>query len=130
MAGYSARARPGPRAHSRVRDALDAQNPYRAAPRFNDSRLRPGFQAESRRGVSRGVHDAHLDVAQLSDSRLARRRPASSRARRLRAGAEASRSRDGPARTDLDTCAVEEVFPLPEDGRPDPQGIPAFGHRG
>ena len=74
--------------------------------------------------VPRGLHDAHLDLAELPDPGLARRRPAPGRAGRLRAGAEADRAGDDAARARRLAPAAEQVLPLPARRRHDSGRVP------
>ena len=69
-------------ARPRVRHSVDAQNPDSAAPGLDDPRLRPGLRPEGRRAVPRGVHGAHVDVAELPDPGLAGPGPSAGGARR------------------------------------------------
>ena len=97
-ARHPADARPGADPGARVRHALDAQDADRAAPGFDDPCLGPGLQGQGRRRLPRGLHDPHLDLAELPDPGVARRRPAPGRARGLRARAAPARARDEAAR--------------------------------
>ena len=92
LARHAADARPRCGAGACLCHPFDAQDADLAAPGLDDSRQRPGLPRQGRGGLPRGLYDTHLDLAELPDTRLARHRPASGRARGLRAGAEAESS--------------------------------------
>ena len=59
--------RPGAGTGAGVRHAVDPQDADLAAAGIDDSRLRSGLRPEGRGAVPRGLHGAHLDLAQLPD---------------------------------------------------------------
>ena len=85
-----AAAGPGPGPGPGVRDPVDAQDADLAAPGLDDPRARPGLRAQGGGELPRGVHDAHLDLAELPDPGLARPRPPAGVAGGLRAGRRSS----------------------------------------
>ena len=129
MAGAAAAARSRQGAHPGLRHPLDPQDPDQPAPGLDDPRLRPGLPAQGLGHVPRGLHDPYLDLAQLPDPGLARRRPAAGRAGGVRAGQEAGRDGDGAAREGADPPAAQPLFPLPDRQGHDPAGIPQERHR-
>jgi arginine decarboxylase len=50
--------------------AFDAQDAHLATPRFDDPCVRPGLHPESSGELSRGIHGAYVDLAELPDPRL------------------------------------------------------------
>ena len=80
--GSSPRARPGEGAGAGVRHPVDAQDADRAAAGIDDPCLRSGLRPEGRRAVPRGLHGAHVDLAQLPDPRVAGPRSPAGRAGR------------------------------------------------
>ena len=83
------RARPGAGPGARVRHPVDAQDADRVAAGVDDPRLRPGLRPEGSRAVPRGLHGAHLDLAQLPDPRVAGSGPPPGGAGGCRVGAAA-----------------------------------------
>ena len=112
-----------------LRDPVDAQDADLAASGIDDPRVRPGLRAEGGGELPRGLHGAHLDVAQLSDPGLARPRPPAGGAGGFRAGAEAGRVFDATARRRRQPPAAPQVHALPDHHRPHPGGVPSVGHR-
>ena len=74
-AGPAAAAGPGAGPGPGVRHPVHAQDADLAAPGIDDPRARPGLRAEGGGELPRGLHDAHLDVAELPDPGLAGHRP-------------------------------------------------------
>ena len=99
-AGPSPDARPGAGPGAGLRHPVDAQDADLAAAGIDDPRLRPGLRPEGRGAVPRGLHGAHLDLAELPDPGLAGPGPPAGRAGGRRVGAAADRERHAAARRD------------------------------
>ena len=87
------------------------------------------FTPEGRGDLPRGLHDAHLHLAELPDPGLPGPGPPAGRAGGFRAGSKADRERDAAARRRKLPPAAEQVHALPDHRRPDPGRVPAVGHR-
>ena len=87
--GPSPHARPGAGPGAGVCHPVDAQDADRAAAGIDDPCLRSGLRPEGRRAVPRGLHGAHLDLAQLPDPRVAGSGAPAGGAGRCRTGAAA-----------------------------------------
>ena len=123
----AAAARPGPGAHPHLRHPVHAQDADLAAPGLDDPRLRRGLPPEQRGGLPRGLHDPHLDLAQLPGAGLAGRGPPAGRAGGVRAGAAPGRAVDDGPRPDRRAPVAVQVLPGAGQQRPDPGPVPAVG---
>ncbi len=105
--------------------AIDAQDADLAAAGLDDPRQRSGLQGRGRTGLPRGLHDPHLDLAELPDHRVARRRPPAGRTGRLRVRRSArSKARWRSASAVATHSAAAEILPGPDRGRHDPRAVP------
>ena len=120
---------PGQGPGAGLRHPVDAQDADVAAAGLDDPRLRPGLRPEGRRAVPRGLHGAHVDVAELPDPGVAGPRPPAGRPGRRRAGAAPDRERHATARRDRQPSAAEQLHGMPAHVGPDPRGVPAVAHR-
>ena len=82
------------------------------------------FDQKVRGALPRGVHGAHLDLAELSDSGFPRHRPPASRSGGRGACPKAGRKRDATARRDRQAPIAEQVHALPVDGGDGPGAVP------
>ncbi len=122
-------ARPGAGAGAGIRLAVDAQDADRAAAGIDDSRLRSGLRPEGRGAVPRGVHGAHLDLAELPDPGVAGPGSSSGGPGGRRVGAAADRERHAAARCDRQPPAAEQVHELPWHVASHPGPVPPDGDR-
>ena len=79
--------------------------------------------------VPRGLHGAHVDVAELPDPGVAGPRSPPGRAGRRRAGAAPDRKRHAVARRDRQPPAAVQVHGVPAHLRSHSGRVPAVGHR-
>ena len=109
----------GPGPGPGVRHAVHAQDADVAAAGLDDPRARPRFRPQGGGKLPRGVHDAHVHLAELPDPGLARPRAAAGGAGGFRPRPEAGRIRHAVAGRHRPPPAAVEVHALPVHGRDD-----------